>query len=136
MTVEGLIVTVAVCVTLVCAWAAAVIVTIFLVGTVDGAVYRPVTASIVPFVASPVRLQVTAVLLRPEALPVNCTCPLTVTVQAIPHATELTVPETVTEGGVGVVVLEPPPPQEFRANAGRRAKTRRKRYHRISWRHM
>jgi hypothetical protein len=98
-----------------------------LFGTVAGAVYKPVVLPIVP-VPVPLTEKFANVLLRFVIVAVHWDCPLTVTWEGT-HETEIV--------GVVVVVVElPPPPQEFRANAGRRVKTRRKRCHRISWRHM
>jgi len=131
MAVAALIVTLAVAVRLVWAWAIAVMVTMLLVGTVCGAVYFPFV-SIVPKVefppATPPASQLTSVLLRFVILAVHCVCPFTVSVEEAQEAVIV---------GVVVVVLELPPPQEFRANtAGRSAKTRSRRCHLAFWRQM
>src|SRR5882672_3115539 len=124
------IVTLAVAVRVVCAWAIAVIVTILLVGTAFGAVYRPF-ASMVPKVelplATPPACQLTKVLLKLRMVAVHCTVPFTATEDAAQEAVIV---------GVGGGALEPPP-QEFRVNsAGRSTKIRRRRRHLASRRQI
>src|ERR1700687_3981197 len=108
MAVAALIWMVAVAVKEVCAWAIAVMVTMLLVGTVCGAVYKPF-ASIVPKVefppATPPACQFTRVLLRFRMLWVHCTVPFT--------TTEVAAHEIVKVGVAAVVLL---PPQEFKAS--------------------
>ena len=105
-------------------------VTILLVGTVFGAVYKPF-ASMVPKVelppATPPACQLTSVLLRFVIVALHCACPFTVS--------EVAAQETVIAGVAGAAL--DPPPQEFRANsAGRRAKIRDRRCHGAFWRHI
>ena len=126
-----MIVTLAVAVRLVWAWAIAVMVTMLAEGTVCGAVYKPFV-SMVPKVelppATPPACQLTSVLLRFVMVAVHCVCPLTVSVEVAQEAVIV---------GVVVVVLELPPPQEFRANsAGRSAKISSRRCHLAPWRQM
>ena len=126
MAVGCWIVIVAVAVRLVCAWAAAVIVTTLLVGTVAGAVYKPFL-SIVP-VPVPLTCQFTKVLLRFEMLAVHCTCPFTVTVEAAQEADIV--------GVVDVVVVLPPPQEYSAASTGRSTKISRIRCKCVFWRHV
>jgi hypothetical protein len=128
--VGGRIVTDAVAVRVVLAWATAVMVTILLVGTVFGAVYKPF-ASIVPKVelppATPPASQLTRVLLKLRMFCVNCTVPFTLTDEA---------DCVIVMDGVGVVVPDPLP-QEFRAKStGRSAKITSRRFRRACWRHI
>jgi hypothetical protein len=77
---------------------------------------------------TPPASKVYRVLLRLLGVAVHCDVPFTTT-EVLSH-------ETVIDGVAGGV-LDPPPPQEFRANrAGRSAKSRSRRCHRASARHI
>jgi hypothetical protein len=125
----------ALAVSVVCAWAIAVMVTIlFGVGCVAGAVYRPFL-SMVPSVELPpatgvpvpmLTSHLTSVLLKLVIVAVHCTVPFTVTEVAAQEAVIV---------GVGGGVLEPPPQEVRTRSAVRSAKTRRRPCHRAFERH-
>jgi hypothetical protein len=117
---EGAVrVTTAVATWVVSAWDVAVTVTVLLVVTLVGAVYRPVEL-MVPITASPpaspLTAHFTAVLVEPVTIAVNC-C-------VVPPATFAVVGETVIETVVVVLFLLPPQPAQSNATATSRGRNR------------
>ena len=103
-----------------CDWEVAVIVTTLFVGTVAGAVYKPLVVSIEPL-PEPLTDQFTSVLLALSTVAVHCAVPSTVTSAPVPS---VATHEAVMEGVTAVELA----PQELRiAVAAVRPKKKRRR---------